>query len=200
MDRLKNKRVFLGKNSKEVQEKIFKLGFKYPSGSTEFNFKDPFLFFDSYGEVYSSGDLEFFNNHEYEEVTPEYILNLKNKPKWEDFGEMKGCYVNDLSEVETILKCKSNSVNKNLFPTKEEAEACLALSQLCQWRDKYNDGWRPDWGDNNSQKHYINYYNNEINKDVTYLSQKPLVFKSAEIRDKFIEDFRDLIEQAKPLL
>ena len=143
----------------------------------------------------------FYNEScDFEEVSAEYILSLETKPKWEDFGEMKGCYVGDLSETGTILKCKSTSVNKNLFPTKEEAEACLALSQLLQWRDKYNDGWKPDWNDTKSLKYIIAYFMDEVCINSFSCVQRVLAFKSEEIRDKFLEDFRDLIEQAKPLI
>lgn len=37
---------------------------------------------------------------------------------------------------------------KSFFPTKEYAEAVLALAQLLQLRQVYNDGWEPDWTKN----------------------------------------------------
>lgn len=121
------------------------------------------------------------------------------KPKWEDFGKINGYWVNSYCEIRDA-NCDSFASNKNVFPTKEEAEACLALSQLCQWRDKYNEGWKPDWKNTTTMKYAIYIFNEEIRKDKTFRAQKVLSFKSEQIRDKFLEDFRELIEIAKPLL
>ena len=86
-----------------------------------------------------------------------------------------------------------------MFPTKEEAEACLALAQLCQLRDRYNDGWKPNWIDG-TEKHSIYFYSDEIYSSYIYQTQKILTFKTRKLRDQVLENFRGLIETAKPLL
>lgn len=135
------------------------------------------------------------------ELTPEQLekLSVKTTPKWEDFGIVSGYCLDLDGEIEFVDKTKSRLDNRNLFPTKEEAGACLALSQLCQWRDKYNEGWKPDW--NVATSKYVLYYreNNIVMAEPSF-SQSVLAFKTEEIRDKFLEDFKDLIHQAKPLL
>src|SRR5690554_3004764 len=70
---------------------------------------------------------------------------VKSKPKWRDLGHVDGWYICSDSKVVRIGYVISEDFNKNTWPSKEEAEAALALSQLCQWRDKYNEGWKPDW-------------------------------------------------------
>ncbi len=123
---------------------------------------------------------------------------VKSKPKWEDFGALTGYWVRADSSIGEVNLSKASVDAKSTWPTKEEAEACLALSQLCQWRDKYNEGWKP--AKNHEYKHTIGITGvGGVYKAVT-ANNSVLVFKTAEIRDKFLEDFADLIEIAKPLL
>ena len=122
--------------------------------------------------------------------------------KWEDLKKLKGYYVNDLSEI-FKLRNANMSISKNLFPTKAEAEACLALSQLCQLRDAYNGEPLADWCNwtNSCQKkHCIVIYKGEIHKDDYVNISRILSFKTEELRDKFVENFEDLILTAKQLL
>lgn len=123
----------------------------------------------------------------------------KSKPKWEDFGEIKGWFIRNMGEI-VAYQNTASSINRNTWPTKEEAEACLALSQLCQWRDKYNESWKPDWKDNREHKWCIGACNNRIHSYRTSDSNSVLSFKTSELRDKFLEDFSELITIARPLL
>lgn len=126
---------------------------------------------------------------------------------WEEFGEVEGWFVNELSNVEYYSEGHSTDFrDKNLFPTEEEAKACIALAQLCQLRDRYNDGWKPDW-ENRAQNKFIIYIHpnnkilfDKISANTHAISRHLLTFKTEELRDKFLENFKDLIEQAKPLL
>lgn len=120
---------------------------------------------------------------------------------WENLETINGFYVNSASD---IVKVKGEAYavedNKNVFPTRKEAEACIALAQLCQLRDIYNDGWKPDWEDHTKRKYCIEFYKDLITGDEVSILRRLLSFKTKELRDKFIENFRDLIEIAKPLL
>ena len=121
--------------------------------------------------------------------------------KWEDLKKLKGYYVNDLSEI-FKLRNANMTISKNLFPTKAEAEACLALSQLCQLRDAYNGeplaNWC-DWSDANT-KYCICFYEDKICKSKNRGDENILSFKTDKLRDKFAENFEELILTAKPLL
>jgi hypothetical protein len=124
----------------------------------------------------------------------------KELPKsWEDLYEVGGWFVDFQSKVVTSGSMRTADSVKNRFPTKEEVEACLALAQLCQLRDRYNDGWKPDWKKDND-KYTIIYSSDKIDTSFSVYSQRILSFKTVELRDKFLENFRDLIEIAKPLL
>ena len=129
---------------------------------------------------------------------------------WCDLKFIKGFFVNGESEIkeinETHDKILAIEGNRNVFPNREEAEACLALAQLCQLRDRYNDGWKPDW-ENRAQNKFIIYIhpNNEIlfdkiSANTHAISRHLLTFKTEELRDKFLQNFVGLIKIAKPLL
>ena len=119
--------------------------------------------------------------------------------KWEDLYEVGGWFVDFQSDVVTSGSMHTADSVKNRFPTKEEAEACLALAQLCQLRDRYNDGWKPDWTDF-TMKPSI-YFHKDIATTGENRSERTILyFRSEKIRDEFLENFKGLIEIAKPLL
>lgn len=74
-----------------------------------------------------------------------------------------------------------------------------ALKKLIILRDYYNEGWQPNWEDD-EPKFTIGVYENEITTGDTYCLSWVLSFKSEEIRDKFLEEQKELLEIAKPLL
>lgn len=119
---------------------------------------------------------------------------------WENLKIINGFFVSNLSYIgKASDNCITVNQNRNIFPTKEEAKACLALAQLCQLRDRYNDGWKPDWTDN-AEKYCIYFNDNKLDISYSYSAHRVLIFKTVETRDKFLENFSDLIEIAKPLL
>jgi hypothetical protein len=143
-----------------------------------------------------------------ENSTFENIIFRKAERKlpknWCDLKFIKGFFVNGESEIKEINEAHDKILaiegNRNVFPTKEEAEACLALAQLCQLRDRYNDGWNPNWNSKAETKYVIEIFKNNIAKNIYGGKHRILAFKTEELRDKFLENFEDLIEIAKPLL
>uniref|UniRef100_UPI0039A44A74 hypothetical protein n=1 Tax=Ornithobacterium rhinotracheale TaxID=28251 RepID=UPI0039A44A74 len=120
------------------------------------------------------------------------------QPQWEDLEEIQGYYVDSTSKIKSY-NGRAKNYNKNVFPAKEEADAVLALSQLCQWRNKYNGGWWPDWNDE-QVKAVIIFLGDNPEIDVFFNRKRVLAFKDEDTAQKFLKDFRDLIEKAKPLL
>ena len=122
-----------------------------------------------------------------------------NLPKtWEELKNISGAFISNLSDIHTINFIETIPSAKNTFPTKELAEAVLALAQLLQLRDKYN-------GDNegfifNKNNYCISVYNYNIDKSWHTQIQRVLAFRTKELGDEFYENFKDLIEIAKPLL
>ena len=90
-------------------------------------------------------------------------------------------------------------VMEDYFATKEQVEACNTLAKLSQLMKVYNDGWIPDWS-NESTKYVIMFQGDDIIRESWTSYQHFLAFKTIKIRDEFLENFRDLILTAKPLL
>lgn len=89
--------------------------------------------------------------------------------------------------------------DKNLLPTREAAEAHLALMQLHQLRDYYRQGWIPDWTDDES-KFEISIRRNEIRVHPIVNWASFLSFPTKKLAEEFLDNFRDLIEQAGDLI
>ena len=127
-------------------------------------------------------------------------LGKKQLPKaWEELKDVKGWYVEYNSIVVGANYPNSDNEDKNIFATKEQAEASIAMAQLSQLREVYRDGWNPDFS-NSETKYVIEFYENKIYKDECCGTNNFLSFQSAEVRDEFLENFRDLILTAKPLM
>ncbi|WP_314809769.1 hypothetical protein [Capnocytophaga granulosa] len=75
-----------------------------------------------------------------------------------------------------------------------------ALRKLVILRDYYNEGWQPDWSNSIKLKYIIKVSGEKIVIDDTYNIKRTMSFKSKEIRDKFLEEQKELLEIAKPLL
>jgi hypothetical protein len=88
---------------------------------------------------------------------------------------------------------------KNLLPNKETAEAFLALMQLIQLRDCYRQGWKPNWKEKTVKQNII-CFEGVLGTDWSVNVQYVLSFQSKEIRNEFLKNFKDLIEQAKELI
>lgn len=123
----------------------------------------------------------------------------KLSKRWEDLPFVEGWFIDAKCRIIETGRLNTQEYNKNTFPTKEEAEACVALAQLCQLRDIYNEGWKPDWTDNN-EKFCIFFNNEKVYSGLSYYTRHILSFKTFEIGEEFLKNFKDLIETAKPLL
>ena len=84
-------------------------------------------------------------------------------------------------------------------PNKELADAIEALLKLLFLRDYYNEGWQPDFKDD-ILKYSICVDDDNLEGGLHKSSSKVMLFKSKEIRNKFLEEQKKLLEIAKPLL
>lgn len=126
---------------------------------------------------------------------------MKELPKtWDDIFIVDGYYTSDDSEVLTTCGKTTSDKIQNLFVTKEQAEASLALAQLSQLRKQYRQGWEPDWGSYEEWKYCIVFYDDKHYVDTFYTQHNFLSFQDMETATLFHNTFKDLIEQAKPLM
>ena len=86
-------------------------------------------------------------------------------------------------------------------PSEEVAEAVTALCKLMFLKDAFNNSWIPDWNDDMQDKWVIERAFGELNVVYTIQSKTKLfVFPTKNDCKKFLEDYRELLETAKPLL
>lgn len=81
-------------------------------------------------------------------------------------------------------------------------EQLIALQQLLIFRDawwKMADDWKPDWEEDDI-KYCLRFMNNSITRNHSEVGSYVLAFPTAEMRDAFYENFKDLIEECKELL
>lgn len=125
----------------------------------------------------------------------------KELPKtWEECYKQLGHgeYLSNTSDIckykfEIPDKCNCNALPIGL------SKPMLALCQLLVCREVYRQGWKPDWSGEEG-KYGISIEHNNIYKGKWFHIQCLLSFQSEEIRDEFLNNFRDLIEEAKELL
>ena len=140
---------------------------------------------------------------------PNWYIDIKYRVKPTKI-EIEDCSFNEIEyKVDKIgkvvevrvdrLKINNSRTKSTLFQNKETAEAYAVLPQLIRLRDEYNEGWKPDWL-NKIEKYTIFNLLNKIHTSFACNENKILSFKTAEIRNKFLKDHKDLIEIAKPLL
>ena len=122
---------------------------------------------------------------------------------WEGLGEIDGYFINVNSIVSKLVTpIPPFNENKNLIPTRELAEAMLALCQLLQLRQRTWENlgeWSPEY--NNCLFYGIK--SNKILqlKIVAYTTTNIiLAFPTREIAEEFFEKHRELIQTAAPLL
>lgn len=119
---------------------------------------------------------------------------------WEELSIFEGYYVSTDSEVIFCRSAGADDFDENVFATREQAEASIAMAQLSQLMKAYNGEWVPNWTNFNKFKYCIYFESEELVHTVATTFRKFLAFKSQELRDHFLEHHRELIEKAKPLL
>ena len=136
----------------------------------------------------------------FEDVTPQL-------PKtWKEFCDKhinNEYYISDCSAIERLPlgHIYKKDGDKNLLPSIEAAKAHLALMQLHQLRDCYRQGWKPDWNESNTVKHYIGHDNAESYcVYISFITPTFLSFQSKELAEKFLNNFHDLIKETGDLI
>ena len=131
---------------------------------------------------------------------------------WEEFCEnyprkKDECYIDMSCQIVRLVYeiDRYKDSDKNILPSKQAAEAHLALMQLHQLRDCYRQGWIPDWSDCENKYCIIYdsvYCNTNYNHSIAVHTHTNefLTFQSREIAQEFLNNFKDLIEQAGDLI
>ena len=93
---LANTKVYVNGKSREIQEKLFSLGYSWNeeyTGTDVRNTKAPFLFIYEDTLITMSSDMNLFCNHEHREITAEEILSLElTEPDCKPFKTQEECW------------------------------------------------------------------------------------------------------------
>lgn len=131
-------------------------------------------------------------------TSPYTLEGFEQKAKAPTFEEV-------WEKADKVYEAKSEEVCKG-YPSQELADASEALRKLLFLKDYYNDGWQPEPDLKGKADflscivNYCGYTLNEVSKDRTFSVCRVMIFKTEEIRDKFLEEQRELLEIARPLL
>ena len=125
---------------------------------------------------------------------------------WEELVTVHGWYISykgfpRSTQADTGSKDKDYvAKSKQIWATKGQAEAYIAMAQLSQLLKHVNGDWVPNWKDYHSNNYVIGYYEDNIAINSYSATQHFLAFEIEESRNQFLKNHRALIEQAKPLL
>lgn len=113
---------------------------------------------------------------------------------WKELGKIRGFYLSDESKIEVQPLGDSNYKEyKALFATEKQARSALAMAQLSQLMADLGDECNVDWN-NNSAKYVIYRDGVDIYKSIADNVYKFLSFKTAKVRDAFLEKHKELIK------
>lgn len=142
------------------------------------------------------------NGYEVNKIENDKITLKESKKKlpktWEECSKLLN-HKEYIGEYGDIINCTSlTNPFSNVLPV-GFGKLLLALCQLLVCREIYRDGWKHDWKED-KVKYVILTRSNEIVKGKYESIKCTLSFQSEEVRDEFLENFRDLIEKAKELI
>lgn len=91
---LADTKVYVAGKSREIQEKLFTLGYEWKEGGTEVTFTDyPFLYINGNHHISYGSDMRVFSEHEYREISFEEILSLElTEPTYRPFKSKEECW------------------------------------------------------------------------------------------------------------
>ena len=125
----------------------------------------------------------------------------KRVDSWQEYCELMkdkdSCFVDMNGNIRTTHFLATAAVGE--FEDKDDAVAFAALYKLICLRRNWVGNWKPDWTSREPTFIIVN-SRDHINDGVSYNVNNPMIFPTEEMRDKFLDTFKDLLEQAKPFL
>ena len=142
-----------------------------------------------------------------ESAKQEKIVFKKKDPKprsWEEYcnnfsGEL--FYFSNRNSIESVVTSDGMSYTaKDYLPSKELAEAFLAMMQLMSLRQAWIGDWKPDWKINATDIWCVIFKEGKLKVDLFCTISMALSFPTKEMAEDFMNCFKDLLEIAKPLI
>ena len=127
------------------------------------------------------------------------------KPRsWEEYcnnfsGEL--FYFSNRNSTESVVTSDGMLYTaKDYLPSKELAEAFLAMMQLMSLRQAWIGDWKPDWKINATDIWCVIFKEGKLKVDLFCTISMALSFPTKEMAEDFMNCFKDLLEIAKPLI
>lgn len=125
--------------------------------------------------------------------TENELIGHRMPKTWEEYRTIRG---DEGETVNVTLSFVYTSINR-AFTDYHDAKKHIALMKLHLLRDEYRQGWKPDFDSTSYciflEKESLYIYRN-------YTIGRFLSFQTEELAEKFLENFRDLIEEAGDLI
>lgn len=116
----------------------------------------------------------------------------------DNFSHLTGCYIDPQSDIieypSGVKVLTSNDGNEGVFKTSKQAASALAMAQLSQLMYIYNDGWEPNWSDN-QLKYCIRRCDMRFGIVEFRETYHFLAFKNKELAIEFLKNFEPLIKE-----
>ena len=133
------------------------------------------------------------------------VLKLSNSSRprsWEQYCKKikgKASYYFEETFDKITFSRFSNEPFLSEFKDKEDVEAFAAFSKLVKLRKEWIGDWQPNW-EEDTRKYVICKYINKVSTSTALNAAYCLSFPTEEMRDEFLDCFKDLLESAKSLL
>lgn len=114
---------------------------------------------------------------------------------WGDLRGVPGFCINEDSEIYKVAYLPFyDKSDKNIFPTRQDAESSLALAQLLQLRKNWIGDWVAYWNSSSQIKYTVFRDDNTIVNGRNKMFYEELSFPSKEIAKEFLAAHKELIE------
>ncbi|MBR1773911.1 MAG: hypothetical protein IJ759_00125 [Bacteroidales bacterium] len=158
-------------------------------------------------KVYSDGETRYYTAFDDNPVDEQFIslakTDVKNPeptyPKcWADVKEFVSNRPSDNILTRWAEICNLIEITED-YATAEYWKH-IYFMQLILLRDIYRQGWGPVWTNKKASKYSIVVLEDEITTVSGVYANRVLSFQSAAIRDLFLENFKDLINECKEFI
>lgn len=114
---------------------------------------------------------------------------------WEDLKEVYGYFIahNSVSEPTGVIN--ASDYNINVFVSEKQAKSALAFAQLSQLAHRMNDGWEPDWENNDERKFTVHCVGGLFRISIWFKDHCHIAFKTEEIAKFSLQNHCELWKQ-----
>lgn len=114
---------------------------------------------------------------------------------WEEY-----CNITDNRNPLVPKELYIAELDSHLSPKKDDIKPFFVLIKLKRLRDYYRQGWEPNWS-NETRKFYISpWHNKSYSVFISYYVPHFLTFQTEKLAEEFLNNFRELIEEAEDLI